>query len=250
MSATTITGTCAGCGRDVERVEMPGRNAIAKAANALPLWCDECDRRERAELATHEQAEARKLARAERDRRVGASGLPRTLRRIELGTLDTFGREKPLAAAVAWGRGTLPGLVLTGSFGTGKTRIAAAALWLVLQDRPGTFVSAPELFRQLATGFSADDHVQALSTLKVRNALVLDDLDKARASEYGAEQIFLAIDNAATRGQQLLVTTNLDVGQLAAKWPAPFGQAIASRLAGYCRMFAVAGRDRRIGGAV
>lgn len=249
MTATTTTGTCAGCGCDVERVEMPGRNAIARAANALPLWCDGCDRRERAELAAHEQAEARKLARAERDRRVGASGLPRALRRIDLDSLDRGGREFPLAAAAEWASNTLPGLVLTGSFGTGKTRIAAAALWLVLQDRAGTWVSAPELFRQLATGFDADEHAWALSTLKVRNALVLDDLDKARASEYGAEQIFLAIDNAVTRGQQLLVTTNLRMQDLAAKWPAPYGEAIASRLAGYCRMFAVAGRDRRIGGA-
>jgi hypothetical protein len=34
------------------------------------------------------------------------------------------------------------------------------------------------------------------------------------------------------------VTTNLGLGQLAAKWPAPFGEAIASRLAGYCKVVA------------
>jgi DNA replication protein DnaC len=75
-----------------------------------------------------------------------------------------------------------------------------------------------------------------LATLTGTSALVLDDLDKTRPTEYGAEQIFLAVDGAVTSGRALLVTTNLGLGQLAGKWPQPFGEAIASRLAGYCKV--------------
>ena len=49
-----------------------------------------------------------------------------------------------------------------------------------------------------------------------------------------------------TAGAPLLVTTNLGLDALAAKFPEPFGDAIVSRLAGYCEAFALQGHDRRL----
>jgi integrase len=65
----------------------------------------------------------------------------------------------------------------------------------------------------------------------------MDDLDKGRPTEYGAEQIFTAIDQRLTAGKALLVTSNLRLNELAGKWPEPFGGAIVDRLAGYCEAY-------------
>ena len=74
---------------------------------------------------------------------------------------------------------------------------------------------------------------------------MLDDLDKARPTDYGAEQIFLAIDHAVTHGRPLIVTSNLPLNRIADHWPQPAGHAIASRLLGYCVQHRLAGPDRR-----
>jgi DNA replication protein DnaC len=183
-----------------------------------------------------------------RRHRAEKSGLPRELRRVDLGRLDHAGCGSAIDCARGWAAREIRGLLLTGPFGTGKTTIAAGALGLVLNERDGRWVSIPDLFRRLASKFGSEEHEWALKLLTARHPLVLDDLDKARPTDYGAEQVFLAIDNALARGQQILVTTNLSLAQLAMKWPAPSGEAIASRLAGYCTVIEVAGRDRRLGG--
>jgi hypothetical protein len=77
------------------------------------------------------------------------------------------------------------------------------------------------------------------------HALVLDDLDKSRPSEYAAEQLFAAIDTRLTEGVQLLVTTNLGTRELQTKWPEPYGDAITSRLASG-EAYSVGGHDRRL----
>jgi DNA replication protein DnaC len=43
----------------------------------------------------------------------------------------------------------------------------------------------------------------------------------------------------------LLVTSNLDLDQIAERWPAPFGESVASRLYGHCTTVAMSGNDRR-----
>jgi DNA replication protein DnaC len=76
--------------------------------------------------------------------------------------------------------------------------------------------------------------------------VILDDLDKARPSAFAAEQVFNAVDLCITHGSPLLVTTNLTPSQLATHWPAPHGEAIASRLAGFCELHELTGPDRRL----
>jgi DNA replication protein DnaC len=212
------------------------------------LLCDACSAAEEARLDAADRRRREQRARIELRRRIAVSGMPRELERVELDRLDTGRCGRAIDCARGWAARDVRGLLLTGPFGTGKTTIAAGAMRLVLAERDARWVSIPELFRRLASKLGSEEHEWALKLLTARHALVLDDLDKARPTDYGAEQVFLAIDNAVTRGQQLLVTTNLSLGQLAMKWPAPSGEAIASRLAGYCTAIEVAGRDRRIGG--
>ena len=249
MSAATITGPCiGGCGAELSRELAPAGNAFADIANGLPLICEQCSKRESAELERERAASERHQRGIEFRQRLESSGLPRELRDVDLGRLDPAGCEDAIAAAYAWGASSTAGLMLTGPFGTGKTTIAAGALRLLLCDTPGRWVSAPTLMARLGSGLGSQQREWALDLLSARRAVVIDDLDKTRPTEYGAEQIFLAVDNAVTRGQQLLVTTNLSPSQLAAKWPPPFGEAIVSRLVGYCTALTVAGADRRLAG--
>jgi DNA replication protein DnaC len=60
------------------------------------------------------------------------------------------------------------------------------------------------------------------------------------------EKLQAAIDGRMENGVPLLVTTNLSLRQIAEKYPQPEGEAIASRLFGYCRAFRVDGVDRRM----
>src|SRR6185312_5160454 len=135
----------------------------------------------------------------------------------------------------------------TGDIGRGKTMLAGVACWQRLQSKRVLWTSAPLLFARLGTGLGTEQREWALNVLGGRTALVIDDLDKARPTEYGAEQVFLAIDQRVEHDAPLLVTTNLSPGQLAEKWPEPYGPAIASRLVGYCRVVRVEGSDRRLG---
>lgn len=112
--------------------------------------------------------------------------------------------------------------------------------------RPAALVSVPFLFARLGLAFSDDARQEALNALAATDALVLDDIDKTRPTEYAAEQLFCAIDTRVTAGAGLLVTTNLAPSALAERFPDPYGEAIVSRLVGHCETFALEGGDRRL----
>lgn len=78
---------------------------------------------------------------------------------------------------------------------------------------------------------SADDYKQT----DTKCALFLDDIDKARATEYVAEQLFELVDAAHSFRHQIVVTTNLSVPKLIQHFQGAddfgrFGGAIVRRL--------------------
>lgn len=237
----TISGTCTRCGAPASRPDLPGR--FARLVRSIPLYCDACVEQIAAEDADRDAAAVQaRVAQAVEDR-VKRSGLP-TRHHISLRGLEH--PAEVLTAARHWvNHGG--GLLLTGDIGAGKTTIAGAACWERLQTRPVTWITAPLLFARLGSGLGTDGRDQALDILAGRHGLVLDDIDKARPTEYAAEQVFLAIDQRVEHSAPLLITTNLTPGDLAARWPEPYGPAIASRLVGYCTVIPVPGGDRRIG---
>lgn len=232
------------CGASFKQ-EIPDGPWGARLAR-FPASCEACAAE--AERIDREQEAARELReRAEaRARRERLCGIPAKQRAIGWTSIDSSGR--PAEAAMSWARGELPALVLSGSVGVGKTYLAAAAAWTRLELAPLRWFTVPLLFARLGAGFGTGDRDDALRVLAGTCALVLDDLDKVRATEYAAEQLFVAIDGRAAAGAPLLVTTNLSLGQIAAKFPEPFGEAIASRLGDreYCAAVILEGEDRRL----
>lgn len=240
---TTAVRNCKVCGVEVMIPDLP-EDIDPKwigYMDAIGVTCDPClraDDAQRRDDAVSQRA-------ATRNRRIREADIPSALQGHTLAELDTDGRKTALRFAREWVDGKLPGLVLTGEVGVGKTTIAAAAAWEMVQRDRLRWVSVPVLMARLSGGFGSPDRGEALRVLSGHTALVLDDLDKTRPSEYGAEQLFLAIDSRLTAGVPLLITTNLTPAAIGDRFPDQWGPSIASRLVGYCRVVEVTGQDRR-----
>jgi len=242
MTETTITKPCCECGVPVTREPLVTPR-FAHLAATMAVMCDDCGQAAEAAELERERRDAEQL-RAERiAERVKASGLPAKYHRLNIDALNHLA--VVLIAAGKWAKNG-GGLLLSGEVGVGKTTLAGAAAWLRLQSSAVIWTSAPLLFARLGSGFGSEQRDWALDVLSSKYGLVLDDIDKARPTEYGAEQVFLAIDQRVEHEAPLLVTSNLAPSQLAEKWPSPYGEAIASRLVGYCRVIRIAGVDRRL----
>jgi DNA replication protein DnaC len=90
--------------------------------------------------------------------------------------------------------------------------------------------------------FTDEGRAEAVRVLTGAGAVVLDDLDKCRPTDYGREQLFAAVDAREQAEAPLLVTTNLTPSEIGEQ----FGDALMSRLAGYCRVVEVGGDDQRL----
>lgn len=244
MSTTTVqTGRC-DCGTEVTRPVIDGPFADIQAR--MPFVCDPCivefDRREEDDTKRSD-AERKALA---REKRVQAAGMPVGFGNASLELLNDDGNEPAFRAVRKWGDGHISGLVLTGEVGRGKTTLAAAACLLALGRIQVRWLSAGALLSKLSMGFDSPQRQEALEALHCRHALVLDDIDKVRPTEYGAEQLYVAIDECVANRRPLLITANASLNDIADRYPGQTGEAIASRLASLDEKHRVTGPDRRL----
>jgi DNA replication protein DnaC len=133
--------------------------------------------------------------------------------------------------------------------GRGKTVIAAAAAMERLQRRHLKWLSVAALLTDLRGGFDSPEYKRALRSIdaqKAMGALVLDDLDKLKPTESALQPLYVAINGWVERPLPLLVTCNRSPDEIAAWAGQTFGEALASRLLGYCQVIEVRGRDRRL----
>jgi DNA replication protein DnaC len=189
--------------------------------------------------------------------------MPPALREWRLEALDgqdDSRRAAAIAAAHELVEDNLVGLMLLGPVGVGKTTIAAATVGTYAErnpSRPARWLQVQLALMKLGRPFKDPERMATLDALTETPALfmgrvsrplgplVLDDLDKSSPSKSAAEQLFAAIDLCVTHSRPLIVTTNLLPSEIARRWPQPFGEAIASRLVGHCRVLRVDGHDRR-----
>jgi DNA replication protein DnaC len=100
----------------------------------------------------------------------------------------------------------------------------------------------------LSYGFGHPEREKALAALapKAGSALILDDLDKTKATDHALQPLYLAVNEFVEAKAPLIVTTNRSIDRLAEEFGDRFGTAIGSRLGGYCEVFEIGGRDRRL----
>ena len=227
---------CGVCGEafELKSTEQPGRAALNLAGCMV---CGPCGER----LDAEENAER---SRRGFDERLRESGLPTELRELTFEQMTAKGdRAAVIAAARDWAeaRGRR-GLLLHGRAGVGKTRLAATAVWHRLQRLPVRYVSVAVLIARVGSSFSDQGRSEALRVLTGAGPIVLDDLDKVAPSEWVKGQLFTAIDARVQSGSALLVTTNLPPVKLRER----YGEAITSRLIGYCETYELTGPDYRL----
>lgn len=121
-------------------------------------------------------------------------------------------------------------LYLHGIAGAGKTHTAAAAAREAVRSRRhGRVVwwNVPELLERLRQSF--DEPVRAASIadeIEGAELLVLDNIGQEKPSEWVCERLFVIINRRYERGERLIVTSELDLDELAGK----VGRAIARRI--------------------
>lgn len=235
---------CVSCGVERRRF-IPGtlRDEWRERAMSWPFECEPCSEQQEHSAAEEAARRARLAEHRDAQYRLRISGLPERLRAASLSQLNG---DQPSEDARRWAERQLTGLLLSGPVGAGKTYTAAAATTAALRHRQVLWCSVPSLLAVLGSDRQDPRHRQAIDALTGETALVLDDLDKARPTDYGAEQIFAAIDSRVSSGRPLLVTTNLELGEIATRYPQPYGEGIASRLAGHCVWHRLQRSDRRM----
>lgn len=104
-------------------------------------------------------------------------------------------------------RGTL---ILHGSYGTGKTHLLAALCNVLHQtNRACLFASSAKLFSAIQDNVSRNEsYVSLLNRAMHTPLLVLDDIDKAKPSDFRQEIYFSIIDERVRRELPTAISTN------------------------------------------
>lgn len=130
-------------------------------------------------------------------------------------------------------------LLLAGKVGCGKSMIG----WLLYkraieQDRPAVALPLAELLGQFRRYECGSETLPAITSESLRDGsrrwlIFLDEFDKARASEFAGEQLFLLMDAIYTYRHQLVVTSNITKDALRSHWSQSseqYGVSIMRRL--------------------
>lgn len=115
-------------------------------------------------------------------------------------------------------------LLLAGRGGTGKSMVG----WLLYKraiehERPAVAIPLAELLGQFRRYECGSEQLPVVTSEDLRDSsrrwyLFLDEFDKARPTEFAAEQLFLLMDAVYTYRHQLVVTSNIGKDDLRAHW--------------------------------
>ena len=199
-----------------------------------------------------EKAERKRIADEERHRKrvesaIGASGIKsRFLTRTFANFVtDTPERQAAYNAAESYSGNfgkhleAGEGIYIEGTFGTGKTHLAAAiALSLIERDYSVILKTADDLFRDIKRTFDGDDtgaEHKLLDNYKTCDLLIIDDLGKEQATDWTTAMLYAIVNDRYERLMPTIVTTNFNENDLIAlESPRGIGEhrirAILSRL--------------------
>ena len=138
------------------------------------------------------------------------------------------------------------GLMLIGAPGVGKTHLAVAALYGIIdKGADGQFVSALRLFRRLQSSYQGGGEENEWSILKPllrADLLVLDDVGARRVTEWSHDVLTELVSERYDEEKATILTTNYTGEELAAR----IGVRLMSRLAEVCTRVAINAPDYRL----
>lgn len=116
--------------------------------------------------------------------------------------------------------------LIEGSYGTGKTHLAAAiGNARLAEGDPVMFMTTPDLLDQLRSGFGANadsSYDETFERIKDVAMLIIDDLGAENPSEWANEKLFQLLNHRYVNEKATVITTNNDIERL--------DQRLASRL--------------------
>jgi DNA replication protein DnaC len=135
-------------------------------------------------------------------------------------------------------------LLLYGRVGSGKTHLAVAALKKMMDmGLDGRFWNVNDLFREMRAKFGEGQGDETLlDDLMECDVLVLDDLGTHRSTDFVLDRLYLIINQRYEAMKPIIVTTNLELGQLYEE----FEERIGSRLNEMCFLVSFMGEDFRM----
>ena len=141
------------------------------------------------------------------------------------------------------------GIMLVGSYGCGKTHLAAAILQEVAEAGiAGLFVVVTELLAKIRATFDSRDGSAEEIIERAKNTplLILDDIGAEKASEWTQEQLYRIVNFRYEHLLPTVITTNCDGAQL----EMALGRRIVSRLIEMTTPVKVQAADYRMAGGV
>jgi len=166
---------------------------------------------------------------------------------FENADLETFerrpGTEDMVEAALAFDMTS--GLFVMGSYGAGKSHIAAAICNRMLrQEYTCRYANVPETLAKIRAtydGYGSESRI--LDELITVDLLVLDDMGAEKPTEWVADRLYTVIDARYRHMRPTIYTTNLNLDELAAR----VGERIVDRVLGSCRIVVCEAKSYRQG---
>lgn len=138
--------------------------------------------------------------------------------RVGLGSEQVRSLQNAYSQAVQYAKDFNGWLLLTGSFGTGKTHLAAAITHQAVQSGINSlFLTVPDLLDWLRNSFNSSEDTsfeERFEELRNIRLLVLDDLGTENATPWVREKIFQIINHRYLNRLPTVITTNLDMQRI------------------------------------
>jgi DNA replication protein DnaC len=219
---------------ELDEVEGRMRSRLADSALVLPVRIEAPDYRRATEDTGHHELSSLGLH-AQQDFGAWSSrdgeGLPAEHQRNLKKAFETA--RKFAESPEGW-------LVLTGTYGCGKTHLAAAiANYRASQGFPVMFVPVPDLLDHLRATFSPASSVsydRRFDEIRTTPLLVLDDLGTQATTPWAQEKLFQLLNHRYNAALPTVITSARSVDELAKSDPRLVSRMLDTRL---CTIFAI-----------